>query len=73
MPRLAQSVTANASGRNAMEKMQLLKRLAPYVSEDDVDLDRLTFLQCVADRINDDLETAREQAAKIRARQLTIG
>lgn len=42
-----------------MKKLALLKRLAPYVSEDDVDLGYLTFLQMVADRINDDIAAAR--------------
>ena len=41
-----------------MKNLTLLKRLAPYVSEDDVDLSHLTFLRMVADRINDDIVNA---------------
>ncbi len=37
----------------------LLRMLTPYVSGDDVSLDHDTFLQFVADRINDDLKSRR--------------
>lgn len=37
-------------------KAALVKSLATYVSEDDDELDRVTFLKYVVDRINSDLE-----------------
>ena len=52
-----------------MDQLKLLKKLAPYVNKEDATLDHLTFLQCVADRINDDIEAAREQAAQLRAKR----
>ena len=39
----------------------LMRWLESYVSDDDVVLDKPTFLMYVADRINDDLETLRKE------------
>ena len=42
----------------------LMKWLESYVSDDDVVLDKLTFLMYVADRINDDLQARLRKETK---------
>lgn len=54
-----------------MKKLALLKRLAPYISEDDVDLGYLKFLRTVADRINDDIAKV-EGDERIRALEAEV-
>jgi hypothetical protein len=56
------AATAGCSRVKQDRKQALVASLASYVSGDDVELDRLGFLELVASRISDDVQAASREA-----------
>ena len=41
---------------DTFQKLEMLERLLPYVSDDDEDLNMVDFAQVIADRVREDLD-----------------